>query len=344
MKPLPSLRSRIFVGTLLWTIGLFAGVSFVLVHVMYFRPDIIGHIHRALMHFTIVLGITIAALVGGFWQLRKGLSAVDQLRARLSSVHRGEAPRVTGSYPSEVQPLVDDLNALLADRERSVERAVAKAGDLAHGLKTPLAVLSQEAERAGRSGYADVADTVGREVERMRKHIDYHLAHARAVASGASLGTHAIIKTSAEALSRTLMQLHAERGITIEVRVAANHAVRCQREDLEEMLGNLLDNACKWARSRVIVTSCDDDSSDMTLIGVDDDGPGLAPPLRESVLQRGVRADEAVPGTGLGLAIVRDLVEAYGGSIELAESATGGLSARLRLPSQESVVAGLSRT
>jgi signal transduction histidine kinase len=249
-------------------------------------------------------------------------------------VHRGEAPRVTGHYPSEVQPLVDDLNALLEDRERSVQRAVAKAGDLAHGLKTPLAVLSQEAQRAERSGYADVAASVGHEVERMRKHIDHHLAHARAVASGAARGAHAVVKTSADALSRTLMRLHTERGIAVVVHVAPEHAVRCPREDLEEMLGNLLDNACKWARSRVVVSSCDAGTT-VILITVDDDGPGLAPPLRDSVLQRGVRADEAVPGSGLGLSIVRDLVEAYGGSIELAESSTGGLSARLRLPSIE---------
>src|SRR5262249_6430449 len=137
---------------------------------------------------------------------------------------------------------------------------------------------------------------------------------------------------SADALSRTLKQLYTERGITIEVCVAPEDAVRCQREDLEEMLGNLLDNACKWARARIVVRSSDTGSG-FTLITVEDDGPGLAPAMRESVLQRGVRADEAVPGSGLGLAIVRDLAELYGGSIALAESSTGGLAARLRLPS-----------
>jgi signal transduction histidine kinase len=328
---LPSLRSRILVGTVLWTIGLFAGVSFVFVHVMYWQPQVINEIHRMLMHFTLILGITIAALVAGFWHVRKGLSAVDQLRARLSSVHRGEARRVTGTYPTEVQPLVDDLNALLEDRERSVQRAVAKAGDLAHGLKTPLAVLSQEAERAGRSGHTDVADSVGHQVERMRKHIDYHLAQARATASGATPGTHAVVKPSVDALTRTLLQLHADRGLTIDVEVSPEHDVRCQREDLDEMIGNLLDNACKWARARIAVSSSATDTGFIS-ITVDDDGPGLAPAMRESVLRRGVRADEAVPGSGLGLAIVRDLVEVYGGSIELAEAARGGLSASVRLP------------
>jgi signal transduction histidine kinase len=327
--PLPSLRSRIVIGTFLWTIGLYAGV---MIHMVYWWPNFVRHVHLALAHFVLIMGITIAAMIGGFWQIRKGLSTVEQLRTRLSSVHRGEAQRVDGTYPNEIQPLVDDLNALLEDRERSVQRAIAKAGDLAHGLKTPLAVLSQEAERASRSGHADVAESVGYQVDRMRKHIDYHLAHARAAASGAKPGTHSSVRPSVDALVRTLMQLHTERGLTIDVHVGPEHAVRCQREDLEEMLGNLLDNACKWARGRVVLASSQNGSG-MTTITIDDDGPGLPPAMRESVLQRGVRADEAVPGSGLGLAIVRDLAELYGGSIELAESVSGGLSARLRLPS-----------
>ena len=330
--PLPSLRSRIVIGTFLWTIGLFAGVTFVMIHMVYWWPNFVRHVHLALAHFVLIMGITIAAMIGGFWQIRKGLSTVEQLRTRLSSVHRGETQRVDGTYPNEIQPLLDDLNALLEDRERSVQRAIAKAGDLAHGLKTPLAVLSQEAERAGRAGHADVSESVGRQVDRMRKHIDYHLAHARAAASGATPGTHANVRPSVDALVRTLMQLHADRGLTIDVCIASEHAVRCQREDLEEMLGNLLDNACKWARRQVAIASSQNGSG-MTTISVDDDGPGLPPAMRDTVLQRGVRADEAVPGSGLGLAIVRDLVELYGGSIELAESSAGGLSARLRLPS-----------
>ena len=331
MTRLLSLRWRVFIGTLFWTVGLFAAVSFVLIHVMFLAPEFIRNIHLALRHFTLIISLALACMVAGFWQVRKGLSALDQLRARLASVHRGEEHRVTGHYPTEVQPLVDDLNALLDNRERMVQRALAKAGDLAHGLKTPLAVLSQEAERASHSGHADVAESVGREVERMRKHINYHLAQARAAASGSAPGTHSTIKPAADALARTMLQLHADRGIAIDVRVSPDHRVRCQREDLDEMLGNLLDNACKWTRSRVIVSSSAVDGR--TLIVVDDDGPGLAPAMRESVLRRGVRADEAVPGSGLGLAIVRDLAELYGGSIELDESANGGVSARLQLPS-----------
>jgi signal transduction histidine kinase len=329
---LPSLRSRIVVGTLLWTIGLFAGVSFVLIHLVYWWPDWVRHIHWALGHFLLIIAITVLAMMAGFWHIKKGLSTLDQLRGRLSSVHSGDAERVTGSFPAEIQPLVDDLNALLDQRERLVQRAIAKAGDLAHGLKTPLAVLSQEAQRAERDGHTALAASVGAQVERMRTQIDYHLAHARAAASGATPGTRSAVKAAAEGLARTLLQLYSQRGIAIDVHVPGEHAVRCQREDLDEMLGNLLDNACKWARTRVSVTSSNG-ATGLTVITFDDDGPGLAPPMRVSVLQRGVRADEAVPGSGLGLAIVRDLAALYGGSIELAESPSHGVSARLTLPS-----------
>jgi signal transduction histidine kinase len=331
VKRLPSLRARVIIGSLFWTVGLFAAVGFVMIHLVYWAPDFIRHVHLALRHLVLIVAVAVACMIGGLWQIRRALSAVDQLRARLLSVHRGEERRVTGSYPTEVQPLVDDLNTLLDDRERMVQRAIAKAGDLAHGLKTPLAVLAQEADHAAQSGHADVAESVGYQVDRMRKHIDYHLAQARAAASGAAPGTHCAIKPSADALARTLLRLHADRGIAIDVDVPSDLAVRCQREDLDEMLGNLLDNACKWTRSRIVVSS--NANNGHTVIIVDDDGPGLAPAMRESVLRRGVRADEAVPGSGLGLAIVRDLVELYGGSIELAESDNGGVSARLQLPS-----------
>jgi signal transduction histidine kinase len=211
-----------------------------------------------------------------------------------------------------------------------VRRALAKAGDLAHGLKTPLAVLAREAELAGAEGHRDLAATMGQQVERMRRQIEYHLAHARAAASGATPGMRCSVVASADALARTLLRLHAERGITIDVRVAPDHHVRGQREDLEEMLGNLLDNACQWASSCVLLESAV--SGDRLVITVDDDGPGLEASMRPVVLQRGVRADEAAPGSGLGLAIVRDLAELYGGSISLDGAPQGGLRARLELP------------
>ena len=245
-----------------------------------------------------------------------------------------------------------DLNALLAHQEEAVSRAIAKAGDLAHGLKTPLAVLSNEAERAAAAGHHDLAAAMLEQIERMRRQIEYHLAHARAAASGVTTGARCSVADSAAGLSRTLLRLHAERGIAIAIDTPADHAVRCQREDLDEMLGNLLDNACKWGRARVAVTSGilppnggshtipqegswlpPSGGSEPTVeITVDDDGPGLDPSMREAVLHRGVRADEAAPGSGFGLAIVRELAELYGGSIALDTSPAGGLRAILRLP------------
>jgi len=168
-------------------------------------------------------------------------------------------------------------------------------------------------------------------IDRMQRQIDYHLAHARAAASAAAPGARASVAESADGVARALRRLHDGRGLTIDVRAPQEHAVRCQREDLDEMLGNLLENACKWARARVAVQSTVD--RDIVAIVVDDDGPGIAADLRESVLQRGVRADQASPGSGFGLAIVRDLAELYGGSIGLDDSPLGGLQARLRLPS-----------
>ena len=330
-----SLRARVLLGALLWTIGLFitsmAALAFVWAHV----PDLpllgrSGSIHTWVQHTAPLLVIAVLCMVGGVWQVRRGLAGIARLRARLAAVHDGREARVDGRHVPEVQPLVDDLNALLAHREQAVRRAVAKAGDLAHGLKTPLAVLAREAERADAAGHSELAAAIWQQVERMRRQIDYHLAHARAAASGATPGARCSVRESADGLTRTMLRLHADRGLSIDVRVAPSHTLAVVREDLDEMLGNLLDNACKWSRTRVVVDSVEREK-DAAII-VDDDGPGLEPGLREAVLSRGVRADEKASGSGLGLAIVRDLAELYAGSISLHHSPLGGLRAMLTLP------------
>ena len=227
-------------------------------------------------------------------------------------------------------PLVDDLNALLDQREESVARARASAGDLAHGLKTPLAVLLQEADRADAAGQADLAAAIREQVDRMRRQVDYQLAQARADATRRTRRHVDAVAESAEALARTLRRLHAERGLTIDVDVAPDLAVRVEREDLDEMLGNLLDNACKWGRRRgrrVGGARCGARRRDHRRRR-----PGIAPSMRQAVFERGVRADEAAPGSGLGLAIVRDLATACGGAVTFAEGPLGGLRVRLRLP------------
>jgi signal transduction histidine kinase len=326
-----SLRARVFLGAVLWSIGLFLGSGFALTHYMLFVPEAPGIFHGFFYHHMFEVGIfTIASMWIGFRQVKQGLASFDQLRARLFGVREGKDLRLEGEYPVEVQPLVTDLNSLLHDREERVARAHRKAGDLAHGLKTPLTLLNQQAERAKASGQTELADAIQQQVERMRRQIDYHLAHARASASGGNPSARSHVLTSADGLARTMMTIHAGKSVVVDVHVSPEHFVRAQREDLEEMLGNLVDNACKWAKSRVEIRSEAGEST--TVITVDDDGPGLAPELREAVLQRGVRADEAAPGSGLGLAIVADLVELYGGSVSLGSSRLGGLRATLRLP------------
>jgi signal transduction histidine kinase len=320
-----SFRRRLMFGSVLWIFGLLAITTAIGLAIIHRYPHLVGFVHNsALIVFATV------CLLGGLSVVRHGLSPFAELRQRLAAVHQGRDRRVEGRYPSEVQPLVDDLNALLEHRDQTVKRAIAKAGDLAHALKTPLAVLAHEAEVADQAGQAELAAVMHQQIERMRRQMDYHLAHARAAASGAAPGARCSVLVSAGGLARTLLRLHAGRGLAIQVEVDPAHTVRSEREDLDEMLGNLLDNACKWGRSQIAVTAAVSGST--IVITVDDDGPGLEASMREAVLQRGVRADEAAPGSGLGLAIVRDLAELYGGTIALGSSPAGGLRARLQLP------------
>jgi signal transduction histidine kinase len=284
----------------------------------------------SLVHTSFVLTLFALGIGAGFVQLRLGIAPFERLRERLLGVRDGLALKVTGVYPAEVQPLVDDLNALLDQRDEAVRRAQAKAGDLAHGLKTPLAVIAHEAARAAAAGDREFAAVIRHEVDRITRQVDFHLAHARAAASSATLRPNIAVRASADGLARTLSRLHAERGLVIDVNVADDVKVRLHREDLDEMLGNLMDNACRWARTRVAVSATREASG--AAITVDDDGPGIEVSMREAMLQRGMRADEAAPGSGFGLAIVRDLSEVYGGSITLTEAPIGGLRAVLRLP------------
>ena len=335
-----SLRARVMSGAVLWTVGLvlfsFGFISWVFRH----HPDMPVFGRRGEIHFFwashagLVFLVAALAMVVGAVQVRRGLAGISQLRTRLAGVRDGRETRLAGRYVPEVQPLVDDLNALIEQREEAVRRALAKAGDLAHGLKTPLALLSLEAERAAAAGHDDLAAALREQVGRMRRQIDYHLAQARASASGAASGARAAVAESAEGLARTLPRLYADRQLAIDVHVDPAHVVRVQREDLDEMLGNLLENACKWARSRIVIESTPGnvESGSRILITVDDDGSGLPADMRERVLQRGVRADEKAAGSGLGLAIVRDLAELYQGSIALSDSPLGGLRATLTLP------------
>lgn len=326
-----SVRVQVLTGAMLWSVALFIGAMLVSTAIMVHLPDYAVFLHwTTLRHAGVAALLVAVGLALGFARVQKGLTPLQDLRARLGAVHAGRQSRVDGQYPAEVQPLVDDVNALLAYREEAVQRAIAKAGDLAHGLKTPLAVLAHEAERARRAGHDDLATAIADQVDRMRRQMDYHLAHARAAAATTAVGTRTSVSESVDALVRTLTRLHAERGLTIESRVANGQTVAVQREDLDEMIGNLLDNACKWATSRVAISSSTGDRR--VVIVIDDDGPGIPDEMTTAVLRRGVRADEAAPGTGFGLAIVRDLAELYNGAIALERAPLGGVRGRLELP------------
>jgi signal transduction histidine kinase len=325
-----SLRGRLLAGAALWTLGLF-WLAIVTWHVMLgnrFPPALMRLVFD---HAAVVAAMCGALLLAGLWQVRRGWSPIQQLRSRLARLDAGASPRLDGEYPSEVAPLVGDLNALLDQREQSLARARAAAGDLAHGLKTPLAVLLQEADRAERAGQGDVAAAIREQVDRMRRQVDYQLAQARADATRRMRGPVSTnLADAAQAIGRTLRRLHDARGVRLDIDVAADLSVRVAREDLDEMLGNLLDNACKWARTRVVLTAIR--NGERVVITIDDDGPGLAAELRAAVLERGVRADEVAPGSGLGLAIVRDLAAACDGAIALSTSPMGGLRVTLSLP------------
>jgi signal transduction histidine kinase len=324
-----SLRFRLAVGAALWSIGVFAASGAAMMHLFGTHPEVPKTVHGILAQTVQMLVVAAIALTVGYVQMRRGFSPIAQLRARLADVQQGRERQLRGDYPTEVQPLVTDLNALLAARDASVSRAQAKAGDLAHGLKTPLAVLLHEADQARANGHHSLADTLTAEIVRMRRQIDYHLAQARAGASAATAGTRADVARSVAALLRTMARVHADRKLSFVENGTTGHA-RVEVQDLDEMLGNLLDNASKWARATVQVSARLNGGT--VVIAVDDDGPGLDPAMRNAVLSRGVRVDESAPGSGLGLAIVRELAVLYGGAIALTTSPLGGLRAELTLP------------
>lgn len=271
-------------------------------------------------------GLVVAAVV----QVLVGLAPLGALRDALAQVRHAQSQRLEGRFPQEIMPLVNDFNKVLTHNAEVVERARTHAGNLAHALKTPLSVLANAAQGQGHDTSA-LARLVSEQVEVARKQVNYHLARAQAAAAGHLPGAKTELLPVLQGLVRVMQRIHAERAIELSVgAVPAALAFRGEVQDLQEMLGNLLDNACKWTRHHVLVNAQAD--QDWLIITIDDDGPGLVPAQRQVVLQRGVRADEQVPGTGLGLAIVDDLARLYGGKVMLDESPRGGLRAVLTLP------------
>ena len=275
----------------------------------------------ALSLATLAVGLMLAIAA----QILSTLRPLRRLQDALRAVRSGQLSQVPGQFPAEVQPLVDDLNRLLHHNAEVLERARTEAGNLAHQLKTPLAVIMNETYATGAVRSGVVLD----QVRLMARQIDYALTRARAAASGKTLGATTPVDSSLEKLATAMRTLYAQRGI--EIRVDAYPAtVQVEPQDFDELVGNLLDNACKWARSRVAVSASIE--SDCLILAIEDDGPGLPEEERSAVFERGRKLDDGKPGAGLGLSIVRDLADAYGGSVRLDTARLGGLRAQLSLP------------
>lgn len=295
----------------------------------------VAEIDEVTARFDRLLGLALAILAGlllvaAVVQVELGLRPLARLRRELARVRTGQTRRLGDAMPAEVRPLAEELDALLDDNEAMLARARTQAADLAHGLKTSLQLVALEAEALARGPMADRARVIGAEVRRMRTHVDHQLARARAGGLRRGHLDATEVAPCAQRVVATVRRLAADRGLTLDCRPDPSHLFAGVAADLEEMLGNLLDNATKWARARVTLASAIE--SGRLVLTVDDDGPGLPDDARERVFSRGTRLDEAVPGNGLGLAIVRDLAELYGGRVGLERSPLGGLRVRLELP------------
>jgi signal transduction histidine kinase len=294
--------------------------------------------------FDYYLGGTFAALsvvlvLTTIFQVRFGLAPLKRISDSIADIRSGRAERLEGEFPVEIAPLARETNALLDANREIVERARTHVGNLAHAIKTPLSVIVNEASARGGDAFAA---KVLEQTEVMRDQVAHHLERARIAARLTIIGTVTEVAPVIEALRRTMEKIHRDRGIVIDVEVDATAKFRGERQDIEEMVGNLVDNACKWAEARVFIEVLVERGSGMRAGGmegaptlriiVDDDGRGLSAAERAQVSRRGQRLDESKPGSGLGLSIVVDLAALYGGSLTLGTAPIGGLRAELVLP------------
>jgi signal transduction histidine kinase len=268
------------------------------------------------------------------FQVRFGLAPLNRISEGLAAIRSGAAERLEGAFPVEIAPLARETNALIDANREIVSRARTQVGNLAHALKTPISVMLNE---AATSGGDPLALKVREQTEIMRDQVTRHLERARLAARVAVIGTVTDVRPVVSALARTMEKIHHDRGIAIAIDAPEGVRFRGEQQDLEEMVGNLVDNACKWAQSRVGVEVFSEkpdptDERRVVRILVDDDGPGLSPQQREQVARRGRRLDETKPGSGLGLSIVVELASLYGGGLTLGTAPIGGLRADLVLP------------
>jgi signal transduction histidine kinase len=268
------------------------------------------------------------------FQVRFGLAPLKRITDGLAAIRAGSAERLAGKFPEEIAPLARETNALIEANKEIVERARTHVGNLAHALKTPLSVMVNEAAARGNEPFAQ---KVLEQADIMRDQVARHLERARLAARLTAVGSVAEVAPVVTALARTMEKIHRDKNLIIDVHADDEAQFHGERPDLEEMMGNLVDNACKWASSRVaieVVRERPDQLSDRQVVRiiVDDDGRGLSPSEREQVAKRGQRLDETKPGSGLGLSIVVELAQLYGGGLTLGTAPLGGLRAELVLP------------
>jgi signal transduction histidine kinase len=282
----------------------------------------------------ITFGILASVLsLSSFVQVRLGLKPLRQLQRALSDIRQGDAQYIEGRFPSEVAPLADELNLLVDSNREIIERARTHVGNLAHALKTPLSVMINEAN----DDASPLAEKVREQTAVMRDQVAYYLDRARAAARAVALGTVTDVDPVMAGLVRTFEKIYRDKPVRFTVEITAGLRFRGEKQDLEEMIGNLVDNAGKWSAGAVDIVAqvaaepLAHERPALDIV-IDDDGPGLAPEAREEVTRRGRRLDETKPGSGLGLSIVTDLAGLYGGRLVLEDSPKGGLRARLRLP------------
>lgn len=287
--------------------------------------------------FTTILAGAFAAagallLAMTFLHIHFGLAPLQHVERGLQSIRSGESERLDGDFPAEIQPLQVELNALIRSNQEIIDRARTQVGNLAHALKTPLAVITNS---AGETDGA-FAKKVAEQADLMRDQVNHYLDRARIAARAETIGRVTDVGPVAAALQRTLERIYRDRNVVITTDLPHGLKFQGEKHDLEEMLGNLLDNACKWADRNVYLTARElkADGTGMAglLVAIEDDGPGLSAEQRKQLGKRGVRLDETKPGSGLGLSIVSDLACSYRGSLRLDESEHGGLRAILALP------------
>jgi signal transduction histidine kinase len=280
------------------------------------------------------LALGIVLVLTTIFQVRFGLAPLKRISDSIADIRSGRAERLEGEFPVEIAPLARETNALIDANREIVERARTHVGNLAHAIKTPLSVIVNEASTHGVDPFATkVLEQAGV----MRDQVAHHLERARIAARLTIIGTVTEVAPAIEALCRTMEKIHRGRGIEIGFETDAQAKFRGERQDLEEMVGNLVDNACKWATSKVFIEVMVERPSEpgagpVLRIIVDDDGRGLSAAERAQVSRRGQRLDESKPGSGLGLSIVVDLAALYGSSLVLGNAPIGGLRAELVLP------------